>query len=212
MSILRKVFALAVVGLASFSAAQFSDEVASARVLGPHWRELSRSAGMVFSGTVLDVARQPATKDRPIPLILTRFRVDRAIFGVVPGQVLTVREWAGAWSAHRTMRGGQRMLIFLYPPSRLGLTSPVGGPSGQIMLDSRGEIVHTGVPAPDTRSRFVPTETTERVDVATSGAKAQFQNSPNAALKRCSTQNPTQILPWPWDAAHPAPRPYRLHP
>jgi hypothetical protein len=41
------------------------------------------------------------------------------------------------------MRGGQRLLIFLYPPSRLGLTSPVGGPLGQVVLDSRGEIVRT---------------------------------------------------------------------
>jgi hypothetical protein len=41
------------------------------------------------------------------------------------------------------MRGGQRLLIFLYPPSRLGLTSPVGGPLGQVVLSSRGEIVRT---------------------------------------------------------------------
>jgi hypothetical protein len=39
------------------------------------------------------------------------------------------------------MRGGQRLLIFLYPPSRLGLTSPVGGQLGQVLLSSGGEIV-----------------------------------------------------------------------
>lgn len=80
---------------------------------------------------------------RPIPLIVVRFRVDRAIAGVRPGQVLTVREWAGAWSMHRAMREGQRLLIFLYPASRLGLTSPVGGPQGQVVLGSRGSIVRT---------------------------------------------------------------------
>src|SRR5205807_10161405 len=63
-----------------------------------------------------------------------------AVAGVRTGEVLTVREWAGAWSTHRAMRRGQRFLIFLYPPSRLGLTSPVGGPVGEIALDSRGEI------------------------------------------------------------------------
>src|SRR5206468_10130236 len=81
--------------------------------------------------------------DRPVALILTKFRVDRAIAGVQSGQVLTVREWAGAWPLHRAMRGGQRLLIFLYPPSRLGLTSPVGGPLGQVVLSSLGEIVRT---------------------------------------------------------------------
>ncbi len=190
MAAFRRLFALAVVCLASFSAAQPSDQLAAARVLGPHWRQISRSAGMIFSGTVLAVESRPARKGQPLPLIVTKFRVDLAIAGVQPGQVLTVREWSGASSMHRSMRDGQRMLIFLYPPSRLGLTSPIGGPLGEVMLDSRGEIVHTAAPD-DTRSPRMQRETTQRVDVATSGAKAQFQNSLNAALKRCSTQSQT---------------------
>jgi len=57
------------------------------------------------------------------------------------------------------MRGGQRLLIFLYPTSRLGLTSPVGGPLGQVLLSSRGEIVKTsaaeaGVASADFASRL----------------------------------------------------------
>ena len=55
--------------------------------------------------------------------------------------MLTIREWAGAWSRQRALRPGQRVLLFLYPPSRLGLTSPVGGPLGQIALSGKGEIV-----------------------------------------------------------------------
>ncbi len=143
MAVVRRLFALAFVCLASLGVAQLPDQQAAARVLGPRWKQVSRSAGMIFSGTVLSVETQPAGKDRPLPLILTKFRVDRAIAGVRPGEVLTVREWAGAWSTHRAMRGGERLLIFLYPPSRLGLTSPVGGPLGQVVLGSRGEIVRT---------------------------------------------------------------------
>jgi hypothetical protein len=188
MAVFRRLCALAFVCLASLGAAQLSDQMA-ARVLGTRWKQVSRSAGMIFSGTVLGVETQPAGKDRPLPLILTKFRVDRAVAGVQPGQVLTVREWAGAWPLHRAMRGGQRLLIFLYPPSRLGLTSPVGGPLGQVVLDLRGEIVRTDVP--DKRFRRTQAETPHRVDVPTSGAKAQFQNNLNAALKRCSTQSPT---------------------
>ncbi len=143
MAVVRRLFALAFVCLASLGVAQLPDQQAAARVLGPRWKQVSRSAGMIFSGTVLSVETQPAGKDRPLPLILTKFRVDRAIVGVRPGQELTVREWAGAWPLHRAMRGGQRLLIFLYPTSRLGLTSPVGGPLGQVLLSSRGEIVKT---------------------------------------------------------------------
>jgi hypothetical protein len=187
MAVFRRLFALAFVCLASLGVAQRSDQLAAARVLGPRWEQLSRSAGMIFSGTVLGVETQRAGKDRPLPLVLTKFRVDRAIAGVQSGQVLTVREWAGAWPLHRAMRGGLRLLIFLYPPSRLGLTSPVGGPLGQVVLDSRGEIVRTDVP--DKRLRRTQAETLHRVEVATSEAKAQFRNNLNAALKRCSTQS-----------------------
>lgn len=148
MSAFRRMFALAFICLASLAAAQQLDQLAAARVLGPHWKQLSRSAGMVFAGTVLGVEAQPARSDRPVPTIQVRFRVDRAIAGVQPGQVLTVHEWAGAWATHRAMRSGQRMLLFLYPPSRLGLTSPVGGPLGQVALDSSGKAVATPIPVP----------------------------------------------------------------
>jgi hypothetical protein len=78
------------------------------------------------------------------------FRVDEAIAGVEPGQILTIHEWAGAWVMHRPMTSGQRILIFLYPPSRLGLTSPVGGSLGQIALDPSGKNVSKDVQRRDT--------------------------------------------------------------
>jgi hypothetical protein len=67
--------------------------------------------------------------------------VDQAIAGVEQGQILTIHEWAGAWSMHRSMSSGQHILIFLYPLSRLGFTSPVGGSLGQVALDSSGKNV-----------------------------------------------------------------------
>jgi hypothetical protein len=67
--------------------------------------------------------------------------VDQAIAGVEQGQILTIHEWAGAWSMHRPMSSGQHILIFLYPLSRLGFTSPVGGSLGQFALDPSGKNV-----------------------------------------------------------------------
>jgi hypothetical protein len=81
------------------------------------------------------------------PAVQFRFRVDQAIAGVEQGQILTVHEWAGAATMHRPMRSGQHILIFLYPPSRLGLTSPVGGSRGQIALDPSGKNVAAQKPA-----------------------------------------------------------------
>jgi len=105
---------------------------------------------MIFAGTVLatvtpTVTTGTAATDRLVPgtspAVQLSFRVDEAIAGVEQGQVLTIHEWAGAWSMQRPMTRGQHILIFLYPPSRLGLTSPVGGSLGQVALDLSGKNV-----------------------------------------------------------------------
>jgi hypothetical protein len=133
-----KLAAWALVCLGSVvAAAQPSDQLLAARVLGQEWKQMARTAGMVFSGTVLGVEASPA-KDQAVPAIQIKLRVDRAIAGVEAGQVLTIREWAGAWSMHRPMHPGQHVLLLLYPPSSLGLTSPVSGSRGQVALDASG--------------------------------------------------------------------------
>jgi len=137
---------LVCLGSVAAAAAQ-SDQTVAARVLGPQWKQMARTAGMVFSGTVLGVEALPA-EDQAAPAIQLKFRVERAIAGVERGQVLTIREWAGAWSMHRPMHAGDHVLLLLYPPSRLGFTSPVSGALGQTALDASG----TKVAAPRSRS------------------------------------------------------------
>jgi len=146
--------------LSGFAAAQ-SDQVIAERVLGPRWKQLSRRAGMIFAGTVLTatapsvttptVTTPTAAADRVVPgttpSVQLRFRVDQAIAGVEQGQILTIHEWAGAASMYRPLHSGQHILIFLYPPSRLGLTSPVGGSLGQVALDPSGKNVVAQKPA-----------------------------------------------------------------
>ncbi len=140
--------------LSNLAAAQQSDVIAE-RVLGPQWRQMSRRAGMIFAGTVLTTATsvmttQTAATDRETPgttpAVQLSFRVDEAIAGVDRGQILTIHEWAGAWSMHRPMTRGQHILIFLYPLSRLGLTSPVGGSVGQVALDPSGKSASSAQP------------------------------------------------------------------
>lgn len=147
----RRVLVVASISLLSFclpaiAPAQSPDQVLAERILGPQWKQLSRRAGMIFAGTVLTVSPATPIADRavigaPPFAVELRFRVDRAIAGVERGQILTIHEWAGAVSMHRPMNSGQRLLLFLYPPSRLGLTSPVGGSLGQILLGAGGEDV-----------------------------------------------------------------------
>jgi len=100
---------------------------------------------MVFVGTALGESVQPARVDRDVPSVALRFRVDRAIVGVEPGQILTIREWTAVWTMQRQIRPGEHLLLFLYPPSRLGLTSPVGGTRGQIRIDAAGRYIKESV-------------------------------------------------------------------
>ncbi len=143
-----------------------ADLTVAARILGPQWQQMSRRAGLIFIGTVLSsnlatasgdpLSSTPATIPPPAPTIQLSFNVDRAIAGVETGQVLTIHEWAGASSMHRAMRRGQHFLLFLYPPSRLGFSSPVGGESGEILLDGSGQNVADAKLAPSFRALAAP--------------------------------------------------------
>lgn len=114
---------------------------------------------MIFTGTVLGSGRRLAqttnSSGAPSKLQLggdvleLRFRIDSPIAGVKSGQILTIREWAGASSRQPALRSGDRVLLLLYPPSRLGLTSPVGGAQGQVRLDSTDE----NIPEPSRQSK-----------------------------------------------------------
>ena len=146
MRVLRLAFFVAFVALTAFcqvgaAATAASDQAAAERVLGPHWQQLSRRAGLIFTGTVLSGQMQSARMDRPVPSVALRFRVDHGIAGATSGDTLTIHEWVGARTLHPPMRPGDRLLLFLYPPSRLGLTSPIGGAQGQIRLDATGRNV-----------------------------------------------------------------------
>jgi hypothetical protein len=103
-------------------------------------RQLVRSSGYIFAGTVVAVKPAPARRPNEVATMRITFQVDRGVRGVRSGQRLTIREWAGIWQAGERYRVGEHLLLFLYRPSRLGLTSSVGGPMGRVPLDAKGQI------------------------------------------------------------------------
>jgi len=101
--------------------------------------QFARSSGYIFSGTVLKIQRTTAGENA-IAFTQVSFRVDQAIRGVRAGEILTIREWSGLWNSGERYRPGERVLLFLYPASKLGFTSPVGGPLGQFVVDHDGNV------------------------------------------------------------------------
>src|SRR5438105_6929599 len=110
----------------------------------PGLRTVTRAAGTIFGGTVASVRRLTANKPNELETMEITFRVEQGVRGVQRGQTLTIREWAGLWAAGERYQPGQRVFLFLYPPSRLGLTSPVGGPQGRFAVDAQGRVLLGG--------------------------------------------------------------------
>jgi|HubBroStandDraft_6_1064221.scaffolds.fasta_scaffold00088_21 hypothetical protein len=105
------------------------------------FRRMVRAAGIIFSGRVTFIGRAASSFGQATASTTVTFQVEHAIRGASTGRNLTIREWAGLWSSGERYRVGERVLLFLYSPGRLGLTSPVAGGLGKFAMDSRGRIV-----------------------------------------------------------------------
>jgi hypothetical protein len=101
---------------------------------------IARAAGIIFSGTVTAIGHHPGIRNQPETAAIT-FHVEQAIRGAAPGEDLTILEWTGVWSSGQRYRVGERALLFLYSPSKLGLTSCVGGAIGRFTLDPFGHVL-----------------------------------------------------------------------
>lgn len=103
--------------------------------------QLAQAAGIIFAGTVVRIQRQPAIPGQTLATVAITLHVDSGMRGTSSGKEITIREWMGLWSSGQRYRPGEKALFFLYPRSRLGLTSWVGGPLGRFVLDSTGQVV-----------------------------------------------------------------------
>jgi hypothetical protein len=137
-SSVRPLFRL---GLIVFLVPQFLMTSAAQNSAISNMSRLARDSGYIFDGTVLSVDRRAEVEAGSVATVQVTFRVEQAIRGARNGQVLTIREWAGLWSSGNRYRPGERLLMFLYGPSKLGLTSPVGGPLGRFSVDSSGNVI-----------------------------------------------------------------------
>lgn len=107
----------------------------------PIFPQLVRAAGIIFSGRVVFIGRAPSSAGQREASTAITFEVERALRGASPGKRLTIHEWAGLWSSGERYHVGEHVLLFLYSPSKLGLTSPVAGALGRFAVDDRGRIM-----------------------------------------------------------------------
>ena len=109
----------------------------------PDFSGMAHAAGIIFSGTVKRIDRHSVTNGQAIETVAVTFRVDSALRGAWKGQDLTIMQWVGLWSSGQRYRVGEKVLLFLYPRSKLGLTSWVGGPLGRFAVNASGYVLPT---------------------------------------------------------------------
>ena len=162
---MRLICALALICLSGLSAAQNlarSDVWSSAgdfpvqrsHPLTAH--QMVRDSALIFAGTVLNVDHSTTSSGKEGAITRIRFRVQNAIRGVRFGQVLEIREWGGLWTTGERYQRGENVLLFLYPASKLGLTSPVAGAAGHFRVDKSWHMKvgnDTPLPRPVSRQR-----------------------------------------------------------
>lgn len=118
--------------------------VASPEILHAIIDPLLRDSALIFSGTVLRVEQRNSDSSSSLATTSILFRVNQAIRGVQRGHIVEVKEWGGLWQAGERYHPGERVLLFLYPPSKLGLTSPVGHRSGHFPVNTAGRVLLRG--------------------------------------------------------------------
>ncbi|MGH9529608.1 MAG: hypothetical protein ACRD2S_06780 [Terriglobales bacterium] len=107
----------------------------------PIFQRLTRNSGYIFAGTVTSISKvEPASRNN-VGTIKIMFHVEHAFRGVHVGQTLVIREWAGLWESGERYRVGERVMLFLFTPGKLGLTSPVGSQLGRFPLDSYDHVL-----------------------------------------------------------------------
>jgi hypothetical protein len=104
-------------------------------------RDTLQRSGYVFAGKVLSIQCDAPRAANEVASVRVTFRVEQGLRGTRTGSTLTIREWAGLWQGGARYRVGERVLLFLHPPSKLGLTSPVDGNRGRYTVDARGNLV-----------------------------------------------------------------------
>jgi hypothetical protein len=117
------------------------------------FQQIASAAGIIFSGTVTAVAR--ASPGEEAASTVVTFHVEHAVRGTAAGRTLIIREWAGLWVRGERYRVGENVLLFLYPPSRLGLTSPVAGGWGRFEVDRQGRVLMNSRVLINSRNRAI---------------------------------------------------------
>jgi hypothetical protein len=111
--------------------------------------ELVKRAGIILVGQVYAI-RMPAGEANPgtsgglhssMPHVVEiEFRVDQGVRGTSIGEPFVLRETEEQWRKGPQFTPHERVIVFLYPPDKDGLSAPVGGAVGVLPRSDEDEV------------------------------------------------------------------------
>lgn len=96
---------------------------------------LAETADRVFVGTCISVKEIKKDKVAKVPVVKYTFKVNDEIKGIQGKTEVSFKQWK-ATTREAGYRIGEKYVLFLYPNSSLGLTSPVGFLQGQFNINT----------------------------------------------------------------------------
>lgn len=138
---IKRTLAVACFCLATWLPHEVRGQAVRDSAAGLELRDLTRRSGAIFAGRVVAIQFLRPRFTGEVPTVRITFRVEKGIRGARTGNQFVLREWAALWNSGPRYAVGERILLFLYPASRVGLSSPVRGDSGRFRVDSKGQVV-----------------------------------------------------------------------
>lgn len=100
--------------------------------------EITKASDRIFTGNCVKVEELDDPESR-LPAVKYTFRVIEGIKGIGNKKEISFKQWRPA-VRDLTFDKGKKYILFLYPNSERGLTSPVGLLQGHFQVDTKGLI------------------------------------------------------------------------
>lgn len=99
--------------------------------------EITSFSGKIFSGECISSEYIENDPESNLPVVKYSFKVLDGIKDVKDGEIISFKQWDATTNKAGYLEG-ERYVLFLYPESELGLTSPVGFLQGKFDIEQKG--------------------------------------------------------------------------
>ena len=101
--------------------------------------EITSASNRIFTGTCTNVEEIEDDPESKLPVFKYTFKINDAIKGLQGKEEITFKQWKPT-AKDAGYEVGNKYILFLYPDSERGLTSPVGFLQGQFEVERKGLI------------------------------------------------------------------------